>query len=360
MFGEKRMSVQRERLAGTLSRSCRIPATRPSLACTAGRTMYRFREKGGPSISRTVASRNEEVDRNSKAIQHFSKLDGSPRMKNDRDRRISESAKVPQVDSKALTAEIDSVAMELRNLIAGVDTDMSLAQKSEVRKDEDEEEGQSLHAKLLKYRYVRKIEAPPPPLEPLDGTYLKAPREVDKMEMNLQKFRISWKRDALERARHWNKETADRISTARCRRDEEIERSEAHFLHQLAEKEKVPQRVGALRMAQVEKMKAKAAAREEKLELVRRKKQEELEARQLQLQELLGERKGQMHRQSSGRSESPAKNPEGEESIQEVEPQPEAKEEGIDWFQSSLREEDEEEEEERDKKEKETKEGQGA
>lgn len=29
----------------------------------------------------------------------------------------------------------------------------------QVRKDDDEEEGQSLHAKLLRYRYVRKIEA---------------------------------------------------------------------------------------------------------------------------------------------------------------------------------------------------------
>ena len=29
-----------------------------------------------------------------------------------------------------------------------------------MRKDDDEEEGQSLHAKLLRYRYVRKIEAP--------------------------------------------------------------------------------------------------------------------------------------------------------------------------------------------------------
>lgn len=28
-----------------------------------------------------------------------------------------------------------------------------------MRKDDDEEEGQSLHAKLLRYRYVRKIEA---------------------------------------------------------------------------------------------------------------------------------------------------------------------------------------------------------
>ena len=88
----------------------------------------------------------------------------------------------------------------------------------QVRKDDDEEEGQSLHSKLLRYRYVRKIEAqnivkahltvlpvagfllfqgsgaarafhmlvrccqaPPPPLEPLDSSYLKVPREVDKM-----------------------------------------------------------------------------------------------------------------------------------------------------------------------------------
>lgn len=50
-----------------------------------------------------------------------------------------------------------------------------------MRKHEDEEEGPSLHAKLLKYRYVRKIEAPAPPLEPIEGSYQKGPKESDKM-----------------------------------------------------------------------------------------------------------------------------------------------------------------------------------
>eukprot|EP00438_Fugacium_kawagutii_P029122 Skav233719 [mRNA] locus=scaffold2120:365768:377109:+ [translate_table: standard] len=77
----------------------------------------------------------------------------------DKTRRVSEVAntKVPTVDSKALTAEIDSVVTELRNLIAGVDTEH--LGTGVVRKDDDEEEGQSLHAKLLRYRWVRKIEA---------------------------------------------------------------------------------------------------------------------------------------------------------------------------------------------------------
>eukprot|EP00913_Durusdinium_trenchii_P008032 g7531.t1 len=182
----------------------------------------------------------------------------------------------PLVDSKALTAEIESVALELRNLIAGVDTEhlgTGMVKSAEVRKDDDEEEGQALHAKLLRYRYVRKIEAPPPPLEPLENSYLKAPREVDKMDMNLQK--IGWKRDALVRAQHWNKETFDRITTARFRRAEESERVEASLTRQMAMKEKVPQRVEAFRSAQVERLKAKALLREEKLEKVKRKRQEE-------------------------------------------------------------------------------------
>eukprot|EP00435_Cladocopium_sp_Y103_P061429 s55_g23.t1 len=198
MFGEKRMSVQREQLAGKLSRSCRINEGRPSLlASTAltGESTYHFRHKGAPAISHSVADRNEVVEKNSKAIQHFCVV-GTPR---DKTRRVSEvaSTKAPVVDSKALSAEIDSVVMELRNLIAG-DTEHSLnpgmvkSNTTEVRKDDDEEEGQSLHAKLLRYRYVRKIEAPPPPLEPLEGSYLKTPREVDKMEKNLQTFRRSY------------------------------------------------------------------------------------------------------------------------------------------------------------------------
>ncbi|CAL1126575.1 unnamed protein product [Cladocopium goreaui] len=91
MFGEKRMSVQREQLAGKLSRSCRINEGRASLlASTAvtGETTYRFRHKGSPAISHSVADRNEVVEKNSKAIQH-SCVVGTPR---DKTRRVSEIA----------------------------------------------------------------------------------------------------------------------------------------------------------------------------------------------------------------------------------------------------------------------------
>lgn len=267
-----------------------------------GHTVRHFSHKGGPAISRSVATRNEVVEKNTKAIQSFSLGDGSPRAKHG-DRRVSElpGTKAPLVDSKALTAEIESVALELRNLIAGVDTEhlgTGMVKSAEVRKDDDEEEGQALHAKLLRYRYVRKIEAPPPPLEPLENSYLKAPREVDKMDMNLQKFRIGWKRDALVRAQHWNKETFDRITTARFRRAEESERVEASLTRQMAMKEKVPQRVEAFRSAQVERLKAKALLREEKLEKVKRKRQEELEAKRSRLLWMLTTR-------SNRRSSSP-------------------------------------------------------
>lgn len=355
MFGEKRMSVQREQLAGKLSRSCRINEGRPSLlASTAvtGETTYRFRHKGSPAISHSVADRNEVVEKNSKAIQH-SCVVGTPR---DKTRRVSEIAntKAPIVDSKALSAEIDSVVMELRNLIAG-DTEHSLnpmvKSTTEVRKDDDEEEGQSLHAKLLRYRYVRKIEAPPPPLEPLEGSYLKTPREVDKMEKNLQTFRIGWKRDALVRAQHWNRETSERTSTARFRRAEDSERFEHNLIQQMAMKEKVPQRVEALRSAQVEKLRAKAAAREEKLEQVRRRRQEEQEIKQQNLRETSVDRRGK-ERTTTGLQEacgSLTTRPSQEELSEDPRAADTAedgtttdKQDGIDWFQS-LKEEDEEE-----------------
>lgn len=38
----------------------------------------------------------------------------------------------------------------------------------------------------------KETEAPPPPLEPLDGTYLKAPREVDKMAGDSTRKRQNW------------------------------------------------------------------------------------------------------------------------------------------------------------------------
>lgn len=356
MFGEKRMSVQREQLAGKLSRSCRINEGRPSLlASTAvtGDTTYRFRHKGSPALSHSVADRNEVVEKNSKAIQHSCAV-GTPR---DKTRRVSEIAntKAPVVDSKALSAEIDSVVMELRNLIAG-DTEQTLnpvaKATSEVRKDDDEEEGQSLHAKLLRYRYVRKIEAPPPPLEPLEGSYLKTPREVDKMEKNLQTFRIGWKRDALVRAQHWNRETSERTSTARFRRVEDSERFEHNLVQQMAMKDKVPQRVEALRSAQVEKLRAKAAAREEKLEQVRRRRQEEQEMKQQNLREMLSVDRRGKERTTTGLQEgcgSLTTRPSQEELSEdpaavatEDGTATEKQEDGIDWFQS-LKEEDEEE-----------------
>lgn len=363
MFGEKRMSVQREQLAGKLSRSCRINEGRPSLlASTAltGESTYHFRHKGAPAISHSVADRNEVVEKNSKAIQHFCVV-GTPR---DKTRRVSEvaSTKAPVVDSKALSAEIDSVVMELRNLIAG-DTEHSLnpgmvkSNTTEVRKDDDEEEGQSLHAKLLRYRYVRKIEAPPPPLEPLEGSYLKTPREVDKMEKNLQTFRIGWKRDALVRAQHWNRETSERTSTARFRRAEDSERFEHNLVQQMAMKERIPQRVEALRSAQVEKLRAKAAAREEKLEQVRRRRQEEREIKQQNLREMLSVDRRGKERTTTGLQEgcgSLTTRPSQEE-LNPEDPRAGAfdtaedggtttdkQEDGIDWFQS-LKEEDEEE-----------------
>ncbi|CAE7229348.1 CPK17 [Symbiodinium natans] len=381
MFNERRMSVQRERLAETMSRSCRVNDGRPSLlglAATAApggefryaKKLYRFRERGSHAVSTMVARRNDVVEKNSKAIHQFSFSDGSPRDKHNRDRRFSESAsgKAPPVDSKALAAELESVSAEMRNLIAGVDLDhmgpgLSTTGKAEVRKDDDEEEGQSLHSKLLRYRYVRKIEAPPPALEPLDGSYLKAPREVDKMEMNLQGSRLGWKRDALARAQHWNNETKERILSARHRRDEEAVKHESNLLHQIAAKEeRGPSRVEANRKAQVERLKLKSAAREERLEQVRQRRYEEQRLRQQELREQLENSRKRNKLESWPHAEQSAPGQEGaveDASLQEeadafapeVEEPVEAKEETVDWFES-FKEEDEEEEEKEEEKEK--------
>jgi len=232
---------------------------------------------------------------------------------------------------------------------------------AEVRKDDDEEEGQSLHSKLLRYRYVRKIEAPPPPLEPLEGTYLKAPREVDKMEKNLQSFRIGWKRDALARAQHWNRETHERTLSARNRRDEEALSQEANLVRQITVKEeKGPLRVEANRKAQVERLKLKAAAREERLEQVRQRRYEEQRIRQQELKEILENNTRKRNKMESSLDVMEAEVPpdgsqddallqEGTSDPPEVEEPEEAKEETVDWT-AALKEEDEEEEEEKEKK----------
>ncbi|CAE8680360.1 unnamed protein product, partial [Polarella glacialis] len=146
IFGEKKLTGRRERFAETLFRSCGLgtvqgatmllAATTASLrgavagedwdtsgaACVAVGVSYRSNVTGKPSaISTAAASRNDVVARSHKAMSEIQreKTVRSSIRKSDVGRRPGEAEldKAPVVDSKALAAEIDSVAATLRNLL---------------------------------------------------------------------------------------------------------------------------------------------------------------------------------------------------------------------------------------------------
>eukprot|EP00933_Yihiella_yeosuensis_P036544 TRINITY_DN3030_c1_g2_i1.p1 TRINITY_DN3030_c1_g2~~TRINITY_DN3030_c1_g2_i1.p1 ORF type:complete len:487 (+),score=123.98 TRINITY_DN3030_c1_g2_i1:74-1534(+) len=256
-------------------------------------------------ISQATNDRNKALDQRAKALALCSQIEGRINEKKSFHSRMSSSdLEVGNgnhvvggvvVDSKALAIEIENVAAELRNLLNGVDSGndrMATAntngdgEKGDGKARDDDDEENTLHSRLMRYRYVRKIEAPPPPLEPLEEC-TKEVKAVDKMEANLSKFRISWSKNAQERAQHWNREEAERIDSARCRREEALHRAEEKLAASWEDKESRCGRVESLRAAQVEKIRLQAAVREDRLAQVRSKRAEEQFQREQRLQETL-------------------------------------------------------------------------
>lgn len=305
-FGDKKLSSSRDRYADNLFRSVGFEASGMLGSARAlGESMskwdswdrqvaasinslgssFRSGKTGAKSmLSKAVAHRNTVVSNNTQAIAESQQRSRTLHRSNTRDIKHIESAcedKEPLVDSKALATEIENVAAELRGLMAGMESDNLGAMNFDRGKDEedqekdDEDECTSLHARLLRYRYVRKIEPPPPPLEPLDEKFAVGPRNTDMMDRNLQRPRILWLRKTQERARYWNRETYDRIATASSRREVASEEFFTRVEAGLLEKDKKVGRVEAIRAERVQRLRAIAASREERLEQLRYRQEEE-------------------------------------------------------------------------------------
>eukprot|EP00930_Biecheleria_cincta_P057660 TRINITY_DN4355_c0_g1_i1.p1 TRINITY_DN4355_c0_g1~~TRINITY_DN4355_c0_g1_i1.p1 ORF type:complete len:435 (+),score=88.36 TRINITY_DN4355_c0_g1_i1:86-1390(+) len=299
-FGDKKLSIRRERYAENLFRSIGLGAAGmlaggrtiregmeywdPEVAASIDAHGAAFRTgKAGAkwTLSKAVAHHNVVVSNNTQAIAESharQRLDRKSRH-DDKQTEPAFDGKAPLVDSKALASEIESVAAQLRGLMAGMDSDnlsaMNPTGGNDEAQEDDEDEGTGLHARLLRYRYVRKIEAPVPPLEPLEDSHALGPRRTDMMDRNLQAPRILWTRKTQERAAHWNRETSERIESARSRRQEALEELATRLEVGLGEKERKIERVEAMRTQQVERLRAKAASREERVEQVKLRQEEE-------------------------------------------------------------------------------------
>jgi len=319
VLGEKRLTLRRERFAENLFRTCGLGAlggnfllasTTASVqrqsegwdaagvaAINVGGASFRSAEKGSRwPISPAVVTRNKVVENHTKVVmadaftadEKNSKKTGRLNL-----RRSSEPDRqeVILVDSKALAAEIDSVAAQLRNMIAGEGTDIGTTPAKDGAKDEaqddEEDDGNGLHARLLKYRYVRKIEAPPPPLEPLEDTMSKTVRQTDKIDMNQTPARMGWMKSTQERAQHWNQETSERRHTARNRREEATLQLEEQLFETWKQKDKAVDRVAAIQNAKVERLREKTVLREQKMEQVRIRREEERQLKEQRVKEQL-------------------------------------------------------------------------
>lgn len=317
VLGEKRLTLRRERFAEKLFRNCGLGAlggnfllasTTASVqrqsegwdaagiaAINVGGASFRSAEKGSRwPISSAVTTRNKVVENHSKVVMEDAFTADETIAKKGRQnlRRASEPDRQESllVDSKALAAEIDSVAAQLRNLIAGEGTDIGTTPANGAKdeaQDDEEDDGNGLHARLLRYRYVRKIEAPPPPLEPLEDTMGKMVRQTDKIDMNQTPARMAWKKNVQERAQHWNQETSERMHTARSRREEATLQLEDQLAETWKRKDKAVDRVAAIQNAKVEKLREKTVLREQKMEQVRIRREEERQLKEQKVKEKL-------------------------------------------------------------------------
>jgi len=299
LFGDKKLSLRRERYADNLFRSVGLGATG---MLGAGRAIREGMEYWDPvaasidahgaafrtgkagakwTLSKAVAHHNTVVSANTQAIAESHARQRVSRKSRHDDKQMEPAfdGKAPLVDSKALASEIESVAAELRGLMAGMDSDnlgtMNPTGGKDETQEDDEDEGTGLHARLLRYRYVRKIEAPVPPLEPLEEDHTLGPRKTDMMDRNLQAPRILWTRKTQERAQHWNRETSERIESARSRRREALDELATRLEMELGEKERKIERVEVMRTQQVERLRTKATDRAERVEQVKLRQEEE-------------------------------------------------------------------------------------
>lgn len=149
-------------------------------------------------------------------------------------------------DAKTFAAEVDLVMAELRRMLSGVAEEGAMAvlaasNKAGASGGFDHERGadHELQARLLRYRYVRKIEVQMPPIEPLEAGDLppSSQRRSEKIIENLQSARLLWLRDRKHRVLEAARIQAEKTEIARQRREEAEARLIEELQRRITEKE---------------------------------------------------------------------------------------------------------------------------
>eukprot|EP00928_Gymnodinium_smaydae_P021965 TRINITY_DN18605_c0_g1_i1.p1 TRINITY_DN18605_c0_g1~~TRINITY_DN18605_c0_g1_i1.p1 ORF type:complete len:490 (+),score=120.66 TRINITY_DN18605_c0_g1_i1:102-1472(+) len=134
---------------------------------------------------------------------------------------MDDVSKETEVDLKALNAEFEKVAGLLRTVLCDSSEQMAVRNKNE-EEDEgpDESADSARRQRLLAYRFIRKIEEPPPPLQALDSEPLPK-RKTDKIDLNRTGAVLAWCKNARERAENASQRTKERAALARQQRASE-------------------------------------------------------------------------------------------------------------------------------------------
>eukprot|EP00927_Polykrikos_kofoidii_P042423 TRINITY_DN36350_c0_g1_i2.p1 TRINITY_DN36350_c0_g1~~TRINITY_DN36350_c0_g1_i2.p1 ORF type:complete len:455 (-),score=122.89 TRINITY_DN36350_c0_g1_i2:459-1769(-) len=232
---------------------------------------------------------------------------------------IEEALAVDNIDSQALAAELDSVASSLRMMLSDAPEKLDVARFNRTQADNEDEEGDELddqRKRLLRYRYVRKIEEPPPPLQPFEDLPPEKKPGTDKIDKNRRGTVLACNRTAHDRAAQRNQVFTDRVASARRRREEAETTTMERLVDRLAEKEnKVVVR------GKAESQAKKAAQRDQRLqEAQRRREEQQVAHREKVLAEFAGKeaRGGGSSSAASPRGRGGGASENGEEVVEEA------------------------------------------
>lgn len=174
-----------------------------------------------------------------------------------------------EIDAQALAAEFLSVEAALRTLMSDNPDKVVVTRSVKENEAVDEDDGDNvdeLRKRLLRYKFVRKIEEPPPPLQSLDELPPEAKSGTDKIERNKQNSMLSWVRSTKSRVCQRNQERQERTYIARQRRESAEFNKDQCMAERLAELEMKTEAASRPKLELQDRVQQMAAIRNARLE----------------------------------------------------------------------------------------------
>lgn len=286
-----RLDARAEDMPRASSQSFRNPTVRKYTSISEGRA----EEVARKLISRTTARENARVAKTSATLEEVDVEAATPAA--NREQYGGSPCKVDHtrqdnfVDSAAVAAEIDQVMNSLRILLSdsggGLDSVGAARANQDLEADDEDDKTNGLQERLLQYRYVRRIEDPPPPLPDMEDIAPAKVRRADKIEANLRPSNVAWMLCAQERLQKRKNEAAERAAMARERREDayaySYERGAAKVEEHMARDTEASQ----ARQEQLAVLQRRAALREQKAEEAARRREALVRREEERLQDLL-------------------------------------------------------------------------